>query len=129
MDISDAHEPARFICCRKMSKNVIILHIEGEEMKAPVLKALANPARIFYVPYNLAVLNFVALFFIYMIFFISGTIVTNGEVMANPLIFLLTLIASHLLLAAWSKREPFLAQIFVAKIALFRKKIPNKLTS
>ena len=110
-----------------MSKSVIILYTEDREMKAPVLKALANPARIFFVPYSLAVLNFIVLFSIYMVAFISGIIFTDGETVINPLIFLLVLIAAHLLLAAWSKKEPFLAQIFVAKIALFKKKIPNRL--
>lgn len=96
-------------------------------MKVPILKALANPARIFYVPYNLAVLNFMILFSIYMAIFILSMILTDGDLAIDPLYFLLILIAVHSLLAVWSKREPFLAQIFAARMALFRKRIPNKL--
>ena len=94
-------------------------------MKVPVLKALANPARIFFVPYSLAVLNFMILFAVYMAAFVSGMIF--GDIAINPLFFLLTLVATHSLLAFWSKREPFLSQIFIAKLALFRKKAPNRL--
>lgn len=96
-------------------------------MRANVLKALANPARIFFVPYNLAVLNFIVLFLIYMAIFVSGMIFVDDVV--NPLYFLLALIAIHSLLAMWSKKEPFLAQIFIAKLALFRRKVPNKLAA
>jgi type IV secretory pathway VirB3-like protein len=96
-------------------------------MKAPVLKALANPARIFFVPYNLAVLNFIFLFLIYMIVFATGLIFSDGMIAVNPLYFLLTLIAVHSLFAFWSKKEPFLARIFIAKLSLWRKKIPRKL--
>ena len=40
-------------------------------MKQQVLKALANPAHIFYVPYSLAVLNFVIQFLIWIVLFIQ----------------------------------------------------------
>lgn len=96
-------------------------------MKIPILKALANPARIFYVPYNLAVLNFICLFFVFIICFLAELILSGGENAINPLFFLLILIGTHSLLALWSKKEPFLSQIMVAKIKLFRKQIPNKL--
>ena len=107
----------------------MISDMESGEMKIRILKALANPARIFYVPYNLAVLNFMILFFIYMTIFILSMILTDGDLAINPLYFMLALIAVHSLLAVWSKKEPFLAQIFAAKMALFRKKIPNKLVA
>jgi len=97
-------------------------------MRVPVLKALANPARIFFVPYNLAVFNFVILFFIYIVIFMSGIVLSDGRVAADPLYFMLALIASHMVLAVWSKKEPFLLRIFMAKLALFRKKIPRSLT-
>ncbi|MDR2268960.1 MAG: VirB3 family type IV secretion system protein [Rickettsiales bacterium] len=96
-------------------------------MKIPVLKALANPARIFFVPYNLAVFNFAILLLIYMTVFVSGLILSGGDVAINPLYFLLTLIAIHSILAMISKKEPFLLRIFMARFALFKKKIPNRL--
>ena len=96
-------------------------------MKVPVLKALANPARIFYVPYNLAVLNFIVLLLIYTVTFMMTLALTDGQVAINPLYFMLLAIGIHLMLAAWSRQEPFLSKIIVAKIALFRKKIPNRL--
>jgi type IV secretory pathway VirB3-like protein len=98
-------------------------------MKIPVLKALANPARIFFVPYNLAVLNFIALLFAYLVIFAASLITSGGNSAANPLYFLLVMIAVHSVLAAWSKKEPFLSRIIIAKLALFRKKIPNKLAA
>jgi len=97
-------------------------------MKVPVLKALANPARIFFVPYSLAVFNFIVLFFIYIMIFMSGLVLSDGRIAANPLYFMLALIATHMILAVWSKKEPFLLRIFMAKLALFRKKIPRELT-
>ena len=39
-------------------------------MRQQVLKALANPARIFYVPYTLAVINFAVQFIVFIIVFI-----------------------------------------------------------
>ena len=98
-------------------------------MKIQLLKALANPARIFFVPYNLAVFNFIILFFMYMIIFISGLVFSNGKIAINPLYFLLVLIAVHSILAVWSKKEPFILRIIMAKLALFRKKMPTKLVS
>jgi len=98
-------------------------------MKVPVLKALANPARIFYVPYNLAVLNFILLLLLYVAVFTAELSITGGREVAvgNPLYFMLAAIATHSLLAVWSKKEPFLSRIIVAKLSLFRKNIPNRL--
>lgn len=98
-------------------------------MKVGVLKALANPARIFFVPYNLAVLNFIVLLFIYLAIFVSGLIFTNGKLAVNPLYFLLILIAAHSMLAMISKKEPFLLHIIMAKLSLFRKRIPGRLVA
>lgn len=98
-------------------------------MKQQVLKALANPAHIFYVPYNLAVLNFVIQFLIFMVFFVSSLIITRGEVAINPLWFLLSVIVVHLSFAAFSKKEPQLGQIIAAKIQLLRHKIPRRLVA
>ncbi|MDR3208490.1 MAG: VirB3 family type IV secretion system protein [Rickettsiales bacterium] len=96
-------------------------------MKIPILKALANPARIFFVPYSLAVFNFLILFIIYLAIFSIGLVFSNGRISVNPLYFLLTLMAVHSILAFWSKKEPFLMRIIIAKIALFKKRIPSRL--
>ena len=50
-------------------------------MKQQVLKALANPAHMFYVPYSLAVLNFFIQFLIWIVLFVITLISTKG---ANP---------------------------------------------
>jgi len=98
-------------------------------MKQQVLKALANPARIFYVPYSLAVINFAVQFLIFMAIFISLLIVSRGKVAINPLYFLISVIIVHMILAAFSKRDPQLGQIVSANIQLFKRKIPNKLAA
>lgn len=96
-------------------------------MKIQVLKALANPAQIFYVPYSLAILNFAVQFVIFMTVFIISLIATKKPV--NPLFFLLSVIAVHSIIAIFSKRDPQLGQIVTAKLQLFKKKIPGKLAA
>ena len=98
-------------------------------MKQQVLKALANPAHIFYVPYSLAVLNFVVQFILFIIVFVISLIVTDGKEPVSPLFFLLSVIAVHSIIAVFSKRDPQLGQIVSAKIQLFKKKIPGKLAA
>ncbi len=97
-------------------------------MKQQVLKALANPARIFYVPYSLAVMNFAFLFILFVVVFVASLIL-NPKNPINPMWFLLVLIGTHSILAVYSKREPQLAQIISAKIRLFKEKIPRRLVS
>jgi len=97
-------------------------------MKQEVLKSLANPARIFYVPYNLAVLNFVAQFLIFITVSVVGMISTSSfEMPIEPLFFLLSVILVHFVLMVYSKKEPQLLQIILAKIRLFGKFIPKSL--
>ena len=98
-------------------------------MKQQVLKALANPSHIFYVPYSLAVLNFVVQFIVFIIIFVISLILTKGMNPVNPLFFLLSVIAVHMIIAIFSKRDPQLGQIVTAKIQLFKKKIPRKLAA
>lgn len=98
-------------------------------MKQQVLKALANPARIFYVPYSLAVMNFSIQFLIFVVIFVVVLAASRGKVAINPMFFLLSLIGVHMILAAFSKREPQLAQIISAKIRLIKEKIPRRLVS
>jgi hypothetical protein len=75
------------------------------------------------------VLNFIVIFLIYLIIFIGGLAVSNGRIGINPLYFLLSLIAVHSMFAVWSKKEPFLSRIIIAKLSLWRKKIPRKLAA
>lgn len=106
---------------------IVIIQLSGEKMKQQVLKALANPARIFYVPYNLAVINFAIQFLVFIVFFIIGLVV-NG-VAINPLYFMISVIIVHSVLAVYSKRDPQLGQIVAAKIQLFKQKIPGRLVA
>lgn len=96
-------------------------------MRIQVLKALANPSHIFYVPYSLAILNFAVQFIIFMVLFIISLITTGTPF--NPMYFLLSVIAVHSIMAVFSKRDPQLGQIVTAKIQLFKKKIPGKLAA
>lgn len=98
-------------------------------MKQQVLKALANPARIFYVPYSLAIMNFAIQFFIFVVIFVVVLAATRGKTAINPMFFLLSLIGVHMILAVYSKREPQLAQIITAQIKLLKEKIPRRLIS
>lgn len=98
-------------------------------MKQQVLKALANPAHIFYVPYSLAVMNFLVNFFIYITFFIISLIISKGQDPISPMIFLIPVVIIHSILAIFSKRDPQLGQIVTAKLQLFKKKIPGKLAA
>ncbi|MFQ6730294.1 MAG: hypothetical protein ACLRFK_04580 [Alphaproteobacteria bacterium] len=96
-------------------------------MKQQVLKALANPAHIFYVPYTLAVINFAVQFIVFVILFAGRMILFNKDL--NPLIFMGSLLLVHSILAIFSKRDPQLGQIISAKLNLFTKKIPGKLAA
>ena len=112
---------------------IVIIQATGGEinpkMKQQVLKALANPARIFYVPYTLAVINFAVQFIIFIFIFIIGLVISGTDSFVNPLYFLISVIVVHMILAAFSKREPQLGQIVAAKIQLLKKKIPGRLAA
>lgn len=98
-------------------------------MKQQVLKALANPARIFYVPYSLAVINFAVQFIVFIIIFVAGLIIGGVNTFIDPLYFLISVIVVHMILAAFSKRDPQLGQIISAKIQLLKKRVPGKLAA
>ncbi len=98
-------------------------------MKQQVLKALANPAHILYVPYTLAVINFAVQFVGFVILFVIGLAIWGAESPIEPLYFLISVIAVHSIMAIFAKREPQLGQIVTAKIQLFKKKIPRKLAA
>jgi len=98
-------------------------------VKQQVLKALANPARIFYVPYMLAVINFAVQFIIFIVLFIIDLLINGTDTNLSPLYFLITVCIVHMILAYYSKRDPQLGQIISAKIQLIRKKIPKRLAA
>ena len=117
-----------FFCLLKIVE-IVIIHLSGEKMKQQVLKALANPARIFYVPYNLAVINFAVQFIVFIVFFIISLVISKGRDTINPLYFLVSVIIVHSILAIYSKRDPQLGQMVLAKIQLFKHKIPRRLVA
>ncbi len=98
-------------------------------MKQQVLKALANPARIFNVPFSLAILNFAVQFVIFIFVFIGYFIATKWQDTISPLWFLLSVLIVHLILAGISKKEPQLDQIISAKFKLIKNRIPKRLAA
>lgn len=98
-------------------------------MRQQVLKALANPARIFYVPYSLAVINFAVQFIIFVVLFVASLVVYGADTGYLPLYFLISVCVVHMVLAFYSKKDPQLGQIVSAKIQLLRRKIPKKLAA
>lgn len=94
-------------------------------MKQQVLKALATPARIFYVPYSIAVINFLVQFILFIFIFIISLVFTGKDI--NPLYFLCSVFIVHMLIASVSKYEPQLGQIISAKIDLLKHKVPKRL--
>ena len=96
-------------------------------MKQQVLKALANPAQIFYVPYTLAIINFAVQFIVFIVIFSIRMILFNKDI--NPLFFIGSLTLVHSIIAIFSKKDPQLGQIISAKLNLFAKKIPGKLAA
>ena len=96
-------------------------------MRQQVLKALANPPRIFYVPYSLAVLNFVVQFIVFITVYIVSLVMFKFDI--PPVIFLLSVIVVHMILAMYSKRDPQLGQILSAKIQLLKYKVPRRLAA
>ncbi len=106
---------------------IVIISISGEGvLKQKVLKALANPPRIFYVPYSLAILNFIFWFVLFIVLLVFS-LVFGVNSFALPLSFLGCLILSHSILGIYSKRDPQIAQIIFSKLRLLRNKIPKRL--
>jgi len=105
-------------------------------MKQQVLKALANPPLLLYVPYNLAIGNFIVQFLAFIVLYIVGLSVAGiasteaVEVVnniVNPLYLLISVIIVHLILMRVCKRDPHIGDILVAKIRLLRLRIPRRL--
>ena len=97
-------------------------------MRQKVLKALANPPRIFYVPYNLAILNFLVWFIIFVVAIVIFTIIPPNNIpMWLPLAFLGVLSLFHSILAFYSKKDPQIAQTIFSNIKIIKNRIPRKL--
>lgn len=85
-------------------------------MRINVIKSLANPIKIFNVPYALAIFNFIIQFIIYMSVFIFFMTISKGNILINPLYFLCSIIIVHIIFIRFSKKEDHLFNIIVAKI-------------
>ena len=97
-------------------------------MRQKVLKALANPPRIFYVPYSLALLNFLFWFLIFVFAIIIFTLIPPHNIpMWLPLVFLGILSLCHTILAFYSKKDPQISQIIFSSIKIIKNKIPKRL--
>ncbi len=94
-------------------------------MRQQVLKALANPPRIFYVPYSLAVINFVVQFVAFIAIYVVSLVFFDYDI--SPVIFLLSVMFVHMVLAIYSRRDPQIGQILSARIQLFKHKVPQRL--
>ena len=95
-------------------------------MRQKVLKALANPPRIFYVPYSLALLNFLFWFLLFIIFMVI-TLLLGINNFILPLAFLGLLSLSHSILGIYSKKDPQIAQMIFANLKIIKNKIPRRL--
>ena len=99
-------------------------------MKQKVLKALANPPRIFYVPYTLAMLNFFLCFFVFIVLMIIFMVINKGIIPTYlPLVFLGVLSFTHTILGIFSRKDTQISQLIFSSFYLFRKRIPGKLVS
>ena len=100
-------------------------------MKQQVLKALANPSHLFFVPYNLAVLNFMIQFFVFIVLYTIGMFFLGDKLndYLNPLYFIISVCVVHMILAHYSRRDPQLGQILIAKIKMIKTKIPRRLAA
>ncbi|MBR4507602.1 MAG: hypothetical protein IKP24_03650 [Alphaproteobacteria bacterium] len=96
-------------------------------MRQQVLKALANPPRIFYVPYSLAVLNFVVQFIVFIAIYTVSLWFFKVEI--PPLVFLISVICVHMILAVYSRKDMQLGQILSATLRMLKYKIPRRLAA
>ena len=92
-----------------------------------MLKALANPPKIFNVPYTLALLNFVFWFVSFIVVMVILLLIMKTIPMWISLFFLGGLFLSHMILGFFSKKDPQIAQIIFATLRIFKNKIPRKL--
>jgi type IV secretory pathway VirB3-like protein len=97
-------------------------------LRQKVLKALANPPRIFYVPYTLAILNFLVWFLLFVVCIVVYTIIPPREIpMWLPLVFLGVLSLCHTILAFYSKKDQQISQLIFSNLKIIKNRIPRKL--
>ena len=108
---------------------IVIISLSREGiLKQKVLKALANPPKIFYVPYNLALINFLFWFMFFvvsMLIFIA--IPPHDPPMWLPLAFLGLLSLSHTILGFYSKQDSQISQIIFSVLNMLKNRIPRRL--
>lgn len=75
-------------------------------MKEPILKAVANPPKILWAPFLPSMLN-IGMQFPFMFMAI-------GMFNMNPLIFMISIVAGHLVCIAWGAKEPHLSAMVQA---------------
>ena len=77
-------------------------------------------------PYNLAIFNFVVQFMIFMVIFIIDVSINTTEANSNlMLVFFGSVAVVHIILMFYSKREPQLMQIILAKINMLWRFVPK----
>jgi len=115
------------LLCLLKKVEIVIINLSRERiLKQKVLKALANPPRIFYVPYSLALLNFVFWFILFVILMVIALLFGINNFLL-PLCFLGLLSLSHSILGIYSKKDPQIAQIIFANLKLLKNKVPKRL--
>ena len=97
-------------------------------MRQKVLKALANPPRIFYVPYTLALLNFLFWFIIFAFAIaIFAILPPHSPPSWLPLVFFALLSLCHTTLAFYSKQDSQIAQMIFSAVRIIKSRIPRRL--
>ena len=103
-------------------------NVERGKLKQKVLKALANPPRIFYVPYTLALLNFMFWFLFFVVSMIVFLLFPPHNVpMWLPLAFLGLLGLSHMILGFYSRQDTQISQLIFSGFNIIKKRIPRRL--
>ena len=108
---------------------IVIIRLSEEGiLKQKVLKALANPPRIFYVPYTLALMNFMFWFLIFIISIVIFLLIPPHDIpMWLPLTFLGLLSLSHTILGFYSKKDSQISQIIFSVINIIKAGVPRRL--
>ena len=96
-------------------------------MRQKVLKALANPPRIFYVPYTLALINFFAWFMVFVVSIILSLFILHDIPPWLPLAFLGLLSLSHVVLGFYSRKDSQISQLIFSVIRIIKNRIPGQL--
>jgi len=117
------------LCLLKNVEIVIIDNIRRGILKQKVLKALANPPRIFYVPYTIAMINFFCWFMIFVVCMVIFLIFTGNIPSWFPLVFLGGLSFTHTIFGIFSRKDSQISQLIFSSFYLLRKRIPRRLVS